>query len=98
MDDRDDLSNTSGDPSRTAHGEAKVRQYLEMGSKSYASGFRHHKSGGDNGPVVKTNYNHSIDLERLDKFRVLIKDLTKIKKLSRVIGFIFTAIPEFLPC
>ena len=47
---------------------------------------------------MKTNYNHSIDLERLDKFRVLIKDLTKIKKLSRVIGFIFAAIPEFLPC
>ena len=74
MDDHDDISNTSADPSRATHSEFKVRQYLEKGSKSSGSaqGQRMNKLGGDNGPLVKVNYNHSCDLERLEKFRIII--------------------------
>lgn len=75
LDDHDAISNTSADPSRATHAESKVRQYLEKGSKSSSSaqgGQRMHKLGESSGPLVKVNYNHSCDLERLEKFRIII--------------------------
>ena len=78
-----------------------MRQYLEKGSKSSSSaqgGQRMQKIGGDNGPLVKINYNHSCDLERLEKFRIITQDLSKIKKFGRVFGFIFTSLLQLMPC
>ena len=73
LDDHEAISNTS-DPSRATYADAKVRQYLEKGSKSSSAigGQRMHKTGGDSGPLVKINYNHSCDLERLERFRIII--------------------------
>ena len=70
-----------------------------MGSKSSGSaqGGRLFKPD-DKSPVVKVNYSHSCDLDRLQKFRVFVQDLAQVKKLNRVIGFIFAALPEFIPC
>ena len=99
FEDHDAVSNASGDPNKAAHGEAKVRSYLEMGSKSSGSahGARMFRTD-DRSPVVKVSYSNSCDLDRLQKFRSFVKDLASVRKLSRVFGFIFAAVPEFIPC
>ena len=99
LDEHEVLSTTSADPGRAAQGEAKVRNYLDLNdaraSKSSGSGhggLKVHRVGGgtDGAPIVKVNYNNACDLDRLEKFKVLIHDLAQTKKLARVIGVIFS--------
>ena len=98
------LSAASGEPSQKATGEAKVRQYLELhdGKTSKGSGShtvqKVHKMGGEGAPIVKINYNNACDVDRLEKVRNSIDELTKIKKFSKVVKFIFDSVPNILPC
>ena len=54
--------------------------------------------GGDGAPIVKINYNNACDIDRLEKFRSSIDELTKIRKFGKVIKFIFDSVPNLLPC
>ena len=102
--DYDNLSVASAEPSQKAAGEAKVKQFLDLhdDKKSKSSGSHQlskvHKSGGEGAPIVKINYNNACDLDRLDKFKLLIQEFTKIKKFGNVINFIIKTLPSIIPC
>ena len=99
------LSTTSADPSRAGNAEAKVRNFLDLNdaraSKSSGSGHGGLKvrvGGADGSNYVKVNYNNACDLDRLEKFKQVIKDIAQTRKLARVIGLIFDCIQDVLPC
>ena len=89
MDDHENLSTNSADLGKSGHIDMKVKNYLELNvsrdSKNSGSKMGHHRA-------VNINYNIAIDLDRLEKFKGVIKEFAKTKKLARVIGLIFTKI------
>ena len=102
LDDHDTISTHSGDIGKSHQGEQKVRNFLELETRSKASGsgqsgFHSKPQTVSNVPIVKVNYNNACDLERLEKFKRIVNDVASNKKLARIISSIFSVMTEVLP-
>ena len=47
--------------------------------------------------IVKINYNNACDVDRLDKFKLVIQEFTKIRKFGNVVNFIIKTLPSIVP-
>ena len=109
MPDYETMSVASVEPSQKAAGEEKVRQFLDFqdgrGSKSSGSqqANKLHKLGGGvenkgvGASIVKINYNNACDVDRLDKFKLVIQEFAKIRKFGNVVNFIIKTLPSIVP-
>ena len=96
----DAISTTSGMRERDLkESTSKVQQYLEANHARSHKSSSQMRSGAQAGPrTLKVNYNTVCDLERFEKFKAVVQNISTVKKLARLFSVLIKEMPGVIPC